>query len=125
MTEPIKVFIADDHPIVREGLATVVNQEDDLRVIGTAGNKNLDPGYFRHRLVTISKLLGRSFDKPTLSLPKWLRMILRRAQDERETNLASTAHGEPVEPSWCALRQAQDKLVEPYWCVTPAGQPNY
>ena len=38
MTEPIRIIIADDHPIVREGLATVLNQEEDLEVVGQAGN---------------------------------------------------------------------------------------
>ena len=39
MTEPtIKVLIADDHPIVREGLATVVSQEKDLEVVAQACN---------------------------------------------------------------------------------------
>ena len=38
MSEPITILIADDHPIVREGLATVLSQEDDLNVIGQAKN---------------------------------------------------------------------------------------
>ena len=39
ITEPtIKVLIADDHPIVREGLATVVSQEKDLEVVAQARN---------------------------------------------------------------------------------------
>lgn len=31
-----KVFIVDDHPIVREGLAQLINQEKDLTVVGDA-----------------------------------------------------------------------------------------
>jgi DNA-binding NarL/FixJ family response regulator len=35
---PISVFIADDHAIVREGLATLLAAQPDIDVIGTAAN---------------------------------------------------------------------------------------
>ncbi len=38
MPGPIRIVIADDHPIVRQGLATVLSQEEDLEVVGQAGN---------------------------------------------------------------------------------------
>ena len=38
MTESIRIVIADDHPIVRQGLATVLGQEEDLEVVGQAKN---------------------------------------------------------------------------------------
>ena len=38
MVKFIKVLIADDHPIVRQGLATVLGQEEDLQVVGQASN---------------------------------------------------------------------------------------
>ena len=38
MTEAIRILIADDHPIVRQGLAAVLEQEEDLEVVGLAGN---------------------------------------------------------------------------------------
>ena len=35
---PITVFVADDHAIVREGLATLLGAQPDIRVIGTAAD---------------------------------------------------------------------------------------
>jgi two-component system NarL family response regulator len=32
------VLIADDHPVVREGLATLINRRSDMRVVGEAAN---------------------------------------------------------------------------------------
>lgn len=38
MTEPITLLIADDHPVVREGLAAMFNRRPDLRTIAEAVN---------------------------------------------------------------------------------------
>jgi len=34
----IRVIIADDHPVVRDGLASIVNQQADMVVVGEAGD---------------------------------------------------------------------------------------
>jgi NarL family two-component system response regulator LiaR len=36
MTEPIRVLIADDHAVVREGLRTLINTEPGMEVVGEA-----------------------------------------------------------------------------------------
>jgi len=34
----IRVVLADDHPVVRDGLAAIVNQQADMEVVGEAGD---------------------------------------------------------------------------------------
>lgn len=36
MAEHIRVFVADDHPVVRTGLEALINTEPDMDVVGTA-----------------------------------------------------------------------------------------
>ncbi len=38
MPDPIRLLIADDHPVVREGLAAMLNRRADMRVIAEATN---------------------------------------------------------------------------------------
>ena len=38
MTDPIKVLIADDHQVVRQGLRTFLAQHEDIVVVGEAGD---------------------------------------------------------------------------------------
>jgi DNA-binding NarL/FixJ family response regulator len=35
---PLTILIADDHPMVREGLAAVINRQSEMRVVAEAGN---------------------------------------------------------------------------------------
>jgi DNA-binding NarL/FixJ family response regulator len=34
----LKILVADDHPMVREGLVAVINRQSDMRVVAQAGN---------------------------------------------------------------------------------------
>src|SRR5262245_36603860 len=36
--EPIRILVVDDHPLVRDGLAALVRQRTDLRLVGEAAN---------------------------------------------------------------------------------------
>jgi DNA-binding NarL/FixJ family response regulator len=38
MSAVIRVILADDHPVVRRGLAAIVDAEDDIQVVGEADN---------------------------------------------------------------------------------------
>jgi DNA-binding NarL/FixJ family response regulator len=38
MTDQITILIADDHPVVREGLITMISREPDFKVVGEAKN---------------------------------------------------------------------------------------
>jgi two-component system NarL family response regulator len=35
---PIRILVADDHPVVREGLAAIINRQPDMLVICEASN---------------------------------------------------------------------------------------
>ena len=36
--KPIRVFIVDDHPIIRRGLRSIIDEEDDIEVVGEASS---------------------------------------------------------------------------------------
>ena len=38
LKDRIHVVLADDHPVVRDGLAAMVNQQADMEVVGEAGD---------------------------------------------------------------------------------------
>jgi DNA-binding NarL/FixJ family response regulator len=40
MSQPIKVVLVDDHPLVREGLVNLIHQQADLQICGEAGNES-------------------------------------------------------------------------------------
>lgn len=38
MNQPIRIFLADDHPALRAGLAAILNSQPDMCVVGEAGS---------------------------------------------------------------------------------------
>ena len=58
-----KIIIVDDHPIVRQGLAALINQQEDMEVCAQAadGREAMDQiGKLRPDLVTVDLTLGES-----------------------------------------------------------------
>ena len=43
----ISVILADDHPVVRDGLAAIVNQQADMEVVAEAGDSDTEMRYVR------------------------------------------------------------------------------
>lgn len=54
----IKVLIADDHPVVREGLKQIINKASDIKVFGEALNGQ----------EVLDRLVGESFDAIVLDI---------------------------------------------------------
>ena len=77
-----RILLVDDHPIVRQGLAEMINQEKDLNVCGTAEDV--------HRaLDAIEKLIRRALTEPEKGLGGVLRL-----SDEAIRWLAETSEGD-------------------------------
>src|SRR3954468_9081316 len=38
VSEAIRLLIADDHPVVRDGVAAIINQHPDLEIVAEASN---------------------------------------------------------------------------------------
>ncbi len=38
MTDPIRVLVVDDHPVVRRGIQSLLAEEPDIEVVGEAVN---------------------------------------------------------------------------------------
>jgi len=56
----IRILVADDHPIVREGVAALVGGQSDMRVVGEASNGREAIATFTGRPSASYRRIGRS-----------------------------------------------------------------
>ena len=62
-TDPIRVFIADDHVLVREGLRLIIEAQNDMEVVGEASGR--PGGVEAHRPFAARCGDARCFDAPS------------------------------------------------------------
>lgn len=56
MNEQVKIFLADDHPIFREGLIKIIEKEKSFKICESSGNGNDAIDYIRLKKPTIAIL---------------------------------------------------------------------
>jgi DNA-binding NarL/FixJ family response regulator len=56
MNDEVKIFVADDHPIFREGLIKIIQQERHFKVCDSAGNGNTALEYIRAKKPKVAVL---------------------------------------------------------------------
>ena len=76
----ISAIIADDHPVVREGLRALVNSQKDMRVVGEAANgKQAVQQFFLHR----PDVLLLDLRMPEMNAIEAIHAILEEAPEAR------------------------------------------
>jgi len=80
MTQPIRVLIVDDHPMVAEGIEAILETYDDIQVIGTAtnGHEAIDKAVLQMPDVVLMDL-----NMPGVTGLSATEMILERCPDMR------------------------------------------
>ena len=125
MSQKIKVLLVDDHPLVREGLVNLINQQADLQICGEAGNEPQALELIRTvqphvAIVDISLESGSGLEliKSIKALFPAVTVLVLSMHDESlyaERALRAGARG------YIMKREAAKKVIEAIRCVL-AGQ---
>jgi two-component system, NarL family, response regulator len=76
----IRAVIADDHPVVREGLRALVNSQQDMKVVGEAANGQQAVEQF---LLHLPDILLLDLRMPEMNAIEAMRAILEKAPEAR------------------------------------------
>ncbi len=125
-TKPIRIVIADDHPIFREGLRRLLEAEPGLTVIGQAGDghealkmvEELKPDVLLLDLA-MPKMSGLDVLRELNDMRSGVRTVLLTAaieRDEAVQALASGAHG-------VVLKESATQLL--YRCIHSVASGEY
>jgi len=97
--EPIRVLVADDHPIVREGLISLLSRFPDVKVVGEVGTgREAVDEYFRKR----PDIALLDLRLPGMEGPEVIAAIRGRDTEARIIILSTFADQEDVYSAICA-----------------------
>ena len=100
MTDPVSVLIVDDHPMVAEGIQSILESYDDIRVVGTLSNgreaveqaAHLKPDVILMDL-NMPELGGLSATEILLEQAPDTRILILSMHDSPEYNASALSHG--------------------------------
>ncbi|EQD47948.1 two component transcriptional regulator, LuxR family, partial [mine drainage metagenome] len=135
MHKKIRVILADDHPVVRDGLAAMVNQQPDMEVVAEAGDGDTAITLFEERKpdvmvldLRMPKRDGLAVVQRVMEINPKARLLVMTTYDGDEDIFQCLSHGAkgyilkdaPRQEILSAIRAVSED--RPYTSSTVAGQ---